>query len=545
MAFETTGSFTTTGTQPLQDLLRVAKIKKTQPAAATPPNVYTAPQDTFTSTRAVAPTELQPKIPEADTVTKSSSSPPEPPPGVTPEIHYISDDPESPYYWQTLGLPDSTWSGLPYEMGWWEQDAEGNPVTWVQQRDMLPVAQQLYDLQNLEVPEAPELQDITQTSAMQGIEDLVALWNDPNTAIADRESAVTQAAAEMGMTYDELANMLGSMVGQANLGVQGQQGLSQQYNDTYNRETALELQDMRENYRMLMESMGVAGRNVAGYQAMDEIARSLSSYQLQRDITRMNLDMATKQSEYDALLDRWDTLYRQKEMTAQEVMNNIQENRQNALTGYAQELAAYISQNQLELQAYQADLQAVQLHAEITYQGIMADMGVSEGMMSQMQDWYEMHMAPYYAELEKWSLEQQAEATQQAQNAQTVGTFLSGVGVLCMVAMASLICTELFWRGYMDEETYMADSEFGKIVREKNPSVFYGYLKFARRVVNLMRKSELFTKIVNVFVQRWSKEMLYRLGKRKRGNWLGKLMMDIGMPLCALVGRNYGVVGRS
>ena len=97
----------------------------------------------------------------------------------------------------------------------------------------------------------------------------------------------------------------------------------------------------------------------------------------------------------------------------------------------------------------------------------------------------------------------------------------------------------------MDEETYMADSEFGKIVREKNPSVFYGYLKFARRVVGLMRKSEFFTKIVNVFVQRWSKEMLYRLGKRKRGNWLGKLMMDIGMPLCALVGRNYGVVGRS
>jgi hypothetical protein len=578
MAFNVGGTFAadTTQYQGLDDLLTAAKKKKQvtqpplQPANTFAPVInnrgavgtYGAGQSNGTGQGQGTPggaapsgapgapaspsaTPVYPDNPQQPTdTTTGSSGPPEPPANVVPETHYISNDPNSPYYWQTLGYADESWAGLPYEIGWWETDADGNQTNWVQQRDMTPIAQQIHDLQNAPVPERPELTDITTTAPMQGIEDLIAIWNDPNTAIADREAAVAQFAAEMGMTSEELTAMLNNMVGGLNQGVQGQQGLTDEYTQAYNRETGLELQNMRDNYRMMLESMSAGGRDVAGYQAMDQIARSLSTFQMQRDIERMNLDMAAKQSEYDALMGRMTKLQEMKEVTAQQLIDARNTNRMNALTGYAQEISAFISQNQLVLQAYSADLQAAQLHAEIIYKGIMADMGVSESMMTQMQDYYEMYMAPYYAELERWSLETQARQQDQANNISTAGTVIQGIGVvvgtIALIA-SSAICREMYRLGYLPHRYLKMDEEFGMLVMTRRPDVYRGYQIFCDWIIPKMRKSKGLVLIVNIFFQAWMRDMLNLMGHTRKKSRFGRFINKIGFMILGRIGRNAEV----
>jgi len=549
-----TGTFTTDETLGIQSLLKppptttkppTTKPPTKRPPTTTAPNVFALPPtptatDEETTNLITAKSTPPPNDIFSALWLKEQQDDPEPPPGITPQTHYISNDPDDPYYWATLGLADASWAGLPYEYGWVNEDG-----SWTQSRDMLSVAQQLHDLQNMPIPERPGLIDLETSAPYAGIQSLIDLWNDPNTPFADRQAALDQFASEMGMTADEVSNMLGGMLGQANQGVQAQQGLTPEYTDAYNRETALELQQQQNNYMQMLEAMSAGGRNVAGFRAMDEVARSMSTFQLQRDVTRMNLDMATKQSEYDALMGRWDQLYKQKEMTTQELVDNIQENRMNALTGYAQEISVLVQQNQLTLQAYQADLAATQLHAETVYKGIMADMGVSESMMSQMQDEYEMYMAPYYAELERYAIDAQIEAQKQANNMQAIGLVGGFIGLVGgfvgLVTGGSLICTELLRQGLMDYEVYRVDCRYGMYVMMDHPDVYWGYVTIAAPIVKLMKQSRFFTLIVKLFVDQWSKEMLFQMKVSKKRSLMGRLITSIGAKISAYVGRNcYG-----
>ena len=557
-----TGTFTTDETLGIQSLLTppptttkppTTKPPTKRPPTTTAPNVFALPPtptatdeettNLITAKSTPPPNDIYPAL-FKKVMEVVQNDMPEPPPGITPQTHYISNDPDDPYYWATLGLADASWAGLPYEYGWVNEDG-----SWTQSRDMLSVAQQLHDLQNMPIPERPGLIDLETSAPYAGIQSLIDLWNDPNTPFADRQAALDQFASEMGMTADEVSNMLGGMLGQANQGVQAQQGLTPEYTDAYNRETALELQQQQNNYMQMLEAMSAGGRNVAGFRAMDEVARSMSTFQLQRDVTRMNLDMATKQSEYDALMGRWDQLYKQKEMTTQELVDNIQENRMNALTGYAQEISVLVQQNQLTLQAYQADLAATQLHAETVYKGIMADMGVSESMMSQMQDEYEMYMAPYYAELERYAIDAQIEAQKQGakmqQTAMVVGS-IPVVGWLFAAATGgSLICTELLRQGLMDYEVYRVDCRYGMYVMMDHPDVYWGYVTIAAPIVKLMKQSRFFTLIVKLFVDQWSKEMLFQMKVSKKRSLMGRLITSIGAKISAYVGRNcYGKMVR-
>lgn len=499
---------------------------------------------------------------------------PEPPPGITPQILYVSNDETSPYYYGTLGLTES-YVGLPYQMGYWTGEEQPVPEgmspelwaaigagrQWVTTRDLLPIAEQLQELQNIPIPQSPELTDITQTGAMADIQGLADLLANPNTTAQDFQAGLAQFEQMMGMAPGEYSGMMNQMTGQLGEGIMGQQGLGQQYMDQYDRQTQLELQQLRNDYTLLLEALGSQGRSVAGFQKMDQIALSLSSVQMQRDMELMNKDLAMKQAEYDALQSRWESLYNMGQMTAAQYMDNLRQNRVSALTAYAQELTAFVAQNQLVLQHYSADLQAAQLHAEITYQGIMADLGISESLMNQMNEQYEMYMAPYYAELEQYALEAQIALSQQGIQAQQAGNiitaagggaaigFMAGgpVGAIVggflgflggMISSGTVICTELKRQGLLNKKTYEADKEFGRMIQEIRPDIYKGYLRFANPIVKLMKKSKLFTWIVNIFAQPWAKEMAYVMGAREKGSFLGRFIMNTGLTLCEFLGRN-------
>ena len=118
----------------------------------------------------------------------------------------------------------------------------------------------------------------------------------------------------------------------------------------------------------------------------------------------------------------------------------------------------------------------------------------------------------------------------------------------------SIICTELYRLGLMDKETYTADEIFGEYLKQTDPGVYNGYIKWARHVVSWMKgdnpnvmfwirdkekrreiETYLTRKITHRIATPWAEHMQYLIGKREKDNLVGKFIMNIGRPISRLL----------
>lgn len=96
--------------------------------------------------------------------------------------------------------------------------------------------------------------------------------------------------------------------------------------------------------------------------------------------------------------------------------------------------------------------------------------------------------------------------------------------------LGTVICTVMHDEGYMSDEIYAKDIEFGINIRKNDPLVYVGYRAIADPMVIMMEKSKLFTKLVSYPAMAWARNMAGDY------NLAGKLITTIGMPLCRLIG---------
>lgn len=99
-----------------------------------------------------------------------------------------------------------------------------------------------------------------------------------------------------------------------------------------------------------------------------------------------------------------------------------------------------------------------------------------------------------------------------------------------------IICAELFRQGYLEQSIYQADEAFGEFLKQKYPLVLEGYQFWARSIVNLMKRSKIFTEFVYRIAKPWTDEMAHIMGKRQKGNFAGKILMYFGFVICLLIG---------
>ena len=97
--------------------------------------------------------------------------------------------------------------------------------------------------------------------------------------------------------------------------------------------------------------------------------------------------------------------------------------------------------------------------------------------------------------------------------------------------LGTVICTELYLGGYLSDEVYSKDIEYGIELRLNDPAVYIGYRILADPIVVAMKKSSLFTSIVAFFAVGWAKDMA------GQSNITGKLVNLIGKPLCRFLGK--------
>jgi hypothetical protein len=120
----------------------------------------------------------------------------------------------------------------------------------------------------------------------------------------------------------------------------------------------------------------------------------------------------------------------------------------------------------------------------------------------------------------------------------------------------SIICTKLYELGYLSEEIYQADEMFGHWLRQNDPNAYYGYLKWARVVVEWMssegpqcmfwirdkklrgeRQKEMAIKWARRIATPWAQHMAYKMGVLKEDNRAGRWIMNIGITVSRLIGK--------
>ncbi len=120
----------------------------------------------------------------------------------------------------------------------------------------------------------------------------------------------------------------------------------------------------------------------------------------------------------------------------------------------------------------------------------------------------------------------------------------------------SIICTKLYELGHLSDEIYQADERFGHWLRQTDPNAYYGYLKWARVVVDWMsnegpqcmfwiqdkkirneKQREMATRWARRIATPWAQHMAYKMGVLKQDNRAGRYIMNIGIAVSRLVGR--------
>lgn len=101
----------------------------------------------------------------------------------------------------------------------------------------------------------------------------------------------------------------------------------------------------------------------------------------------------------------------------------------------------------------------------------------------------------------------------------------------------SVICSELYRQGFMPQIVMDADQKFGDMMIRLHPEVILGYHYWALPIVNLMKKSKLFSKIVWTIAKPWSYQMAYEMGEAKTENFIGKILMKFGVWFSRMIGK--------
>lgn len=108
----------------------------------------------------------------------------------------------------------------------------------------------------------------------------------------------------------------------------------------------------------------------------------------------------------------------------------------------------------------------------------------------------------------------------------------------------TVVCTELYRQGRLSWSMYHADAVFGAWLAQDAPEVLAGYHRWAPAVVRAMRRSSVVSRAVAWVARPWAREMAHCVDpQRTRGSLTGAVLMSLGWPLCAWLGRR-SVVAR-
>jgi hypothetical protein len=113
------------------------------------------------------------------------------------------------------------------------------------------------------------------------------------------------------------------------------------------------------------------------------------------------------------------------------------------------------------------------------------------------------------------------------------GTGSQDFGSKVASTMGSVICTELYRQGFISQKLHAVESAYGKTLPTE---CMTGYHSWARPVVDKMKRSRLFTRVIHIITKPILQEMAHRVDKTYHSSFIGSVVLFIGEPLCCAMG---------
>jgi len=109
---------------------------------------------------------------------------------------------------------------------------------------------------------------------------------------------------------------------------------------------------------------------------------------------------------------------------------------------------------------------------------------------------------------------------------------------------STVICTALNKMGYLSDEIYAIDSEYGLKLKARDPMLYYGYRIWALPLSIYIQRNTIdavaVRNIVAPITLTWAKEMAHQMRpKEYKPNYGGKLVMLVGYPICRMIGHIF------
>jgi len=118
---------------------------------------------------------------------------------------------------------------------------------------------------------------------------------------------------------------------------------------------------------------------------------------------------------------------------------------------------------------------------------------------------------------------------------------LGGIGNIGNLGGNKIICGELYRQGFLSEEVWAADQEFGKLLYKTNPRIMLGYTYWAREVVKYMKNNPTHTKHLYKIFRPWTEHMAYKMGVTDKPNLIGNITQKIGYAYSMIVYNYYQI----
>ena len=112
----------------------------------------------------------------------------------------------------------------------------------------------------------------------------------------------------------------------------------------------------------------------------------------------------------------------------------------------------------------------------------------------------------------------------------------------------------MYKEGLLDNKIWQADQIYGRYLRKNDKRTYRGYIRWARIVTAWMEgrgpnflpfikneekridiQSKATLKIATLLGQPWAEHMAFLMGAEKEDNTMGRLIMNIGKPICRWV----------
>lgn len=285
-------------------------------------------------------------------------------------------------------------------------DHEGNVI-----QDFSQYGDQIEELQNMDIPSMQEFAQnngFDLSGANQNMEDLIAMLTDPGQQAADEMGAQDYFHRLAGITDpDYMQNLLSEL----DAGMGAQEGMGQEERDAYQRAIDRQVQQLeRTGDRQLDAVMGSYGSQMRGLSAAEGIRQQIGDARVQGELAIVQEDQARRQYNFEQKRDRYSQLLQTGQVTQQQYMEGLRADRMSALQGYASQIDAMT-------RSYGAEIEGIRAHADIMYNTLMADLGISQAAVDFGNNWFDSQIQPYLAQIQAYTSGMTALSNQDIQEA--------------------------------------------------------------------------------------------------------------------------------